>query len=164
MRSSCIGSCVPTSTILIWHDLIKASSSRFQTGKLAAFHQISIVLESARFRSWVAYITITEEWPERSIPEQNYLERVHSKSHRILQHLKETSFLPTLIEGEERPRMLLHDRCQPTKCSCIPSSLLARFRENAEIKSKIIHFANGCTKWPPQAGSCTLSAENMSYL
>jgi transposase InsO family protein len=125
---------------------IKASSSRFQTGKLAAFHQISIVLESARFRSWVAYITITEEWPERSIPEQNYLERVHSKSHRILQHLKETSFLPTLIEGEERPRMLLHDRCQPTKCSCIPSSLLARFRENAEIKSNPIHFTNGCTK------------------
>ncbi len=92
-------------------------------GKLPAFHQIDIVLESSRFQSWLAYITITKEWPERSIPEQNYLERVHSKYHRILQYLKGTSFLPTFNEREERPRMLLHDRCKPTTCSCIPSSV-----------------------------------------
>jgi hypothetical protein len=32
-------------------------------------HQISMGIESSRFRSWVGYTTSIEEWPERSSKE-----------------------------------------------------------------------------------------------
>jgi hypothetical protein len=63
--SSCIGSYVPTSSISMAHDHIKASSSRFRKGKSPPLHQISLVIESTRFRSWVGSTTNTEEWLER---------------------------------------------------------------------------------------------------
>jgi len=57
------------STISMRHDPIKVSSSRFQTGRVLPFHQISEqiseVIESSRFPSWVGYTMITEAWPER---------------------------------------------------------------------------------------------------
>jgi len=53
------------STISMRHDPIKVSSSRFQTGPVLPFQQISEVIESSRFPSWVGYTMITEAWPER---------------------------------------------------------------------------------------------------
>src|SRR5260221_3851926 len=117
-------SCVPTSRISMGHDPIKASNSRFRKGKVAAFHHISIVLESSRFRSWVGYIAITNEWPERSIPKQKYMERMDSKYHRIFV-VVESCFLPTLLEGKDEPHRLQYERGRRTKCSLIPSSVSA---------------------------------------
>lgn len=57
--------CVPPSRISIGHDPIKASSSRFRKGKFLAFQQISMVLETSRFRFWVGSLTMTKEWRER---------------------------------------------------------------------------------------------------
>jgi hypothetical protein len=51
-------------SISIGQDHIKASASRFPRGKSPPFHQISLVIGSSRFRSWVGYTTSTEEWPE----------------------------------------------------------------------------------------------------
>jgi hypothetical protein len=64
-NSSCIGSYVPTSSISMWHDHIKESSSRFREGKSSPLHQFSLVIESSRFRSWVGSTTNIEEWLER---------------------------------------------------------------------------------------------------
>jgi len=51
MKNSCIGSYVPMSSILMGHDHIKASVSRFPKEKLPAFHQHSLMNESSQFRS-----------------------------------------------------------------------------------------------------------------
>jgi hypothetical protein len=66
MKSSYIVSCVPTSSISIGNDRIKESNSRFRKEKWAAYHQISVALESSQFPSWVGCITSTEEWPKRN--------------------------------------------------------------------------------------------------
>jgi hypothetical protein len=57
------------------HDHIKASNNGFRTGKLPVCHQMSVVIESSRFPSWVGYTMNTEEWLERynitgEIPEE----------------------------------------------------------------------------------------------
>jgi hypothetical protein len=106
------------------HDPIKASNNRFRKGKSPAFHQISMVLESSRFRFWVGYITITKEWLERSIPKQKDMERMDSKYHRIFV-VVETCFLPTLLEGKDEPNRLQYERCRRTKFSIISSSVSA---------------------------------------
>jgi len=102
MRSSCIVSYVPTLSISTRHDHIKASTSRFRKGKSPLFHEISVVIESFRFRSWVGYTTRTEEWPERynvtvAIPEEGAF-RVPPRY--SLSCLKETFSLRPLVTGK----------------------------------------------------------------
>ena len=102
MRSSCIVSYVPTLSISMRHDHIKASTSRFRKGKSPLFHEISVVIESFRFRSWVGYTMRTEERPERynvtvAIPEGGAF-RVPPRC--SLSCLKETFSLRPLVTGK----------------------------------------------------------------
>src|SRR5258706_4773572 len=110
MRSSCIVSCVPTSNISMRQDHIKAFISRFRKGKLSAFHLISIVIESSRLQSWVGYTTSTEEWPER-LNRQAERSQVSAFRGPLCWNacLKETSFLSTSAEGEDKRYMILLD-------------------------------------------------------
>jgi len=64
VKSSCIVTYVPISSISTGHDRIKVSVSRFRKGKSPPSHQISVVIESSRFQCEVGYTTNTEEWPE----------------------------------------------------------------------------------------------------
>ena len=47
------------------HDHIKATNNGFRTGMLPVCHQMSVVIESSRFPSWVWVTPMnTEEWLE----------------------------------------------------------------------------------------------------
>src|SRR5207253_10280529 len=99
MRSSCIVCYVSMSSISMRHDHIKASVSRFRKGRSPLCHQISVVIESSRFRCEVGYPTHTEEWLELHSREAEipYRERVPSVT-AFLSCLKAPSFLSTSAE------------------------------------------------------------------
>jgi hypothetical protein len=75
------------SSILIRYDR-KGSTSSFRKGKSPLCHQISGVIESSRFRFWVGYTTSTEKEPENYYSSTEYLNKGHSRHHRVFNVLE----------------------------------------------------------------------------